>query len=515
MAPSAAITTAPLSDDEERTIRRQALALHPDPVEGGNRLGFLHRREGRLEEAARCFQWVLTQVPHSPSALNNLASLRVEQGRIDDGLMLYEQAVAADPDNYIALSNRAFTSCYHPALSGAEVLMRHRAWNDRYAEPLKRLWAPHLVEVAPERLRIGYVSSDFRAHPVASFLEPVLECHDGKRFEIFCYATDAREDTVTARLKAAAEHWIDAARMQPEELAARVRADGIHILIDLGGHTAPRNLLCFAVKPAPVQAAWAGYCFSTGLDAIDWLIIDATQVPEGHERLCSEAIAEVPGPDNVCYRPPDQAPEVAPLPADRNGHLTFGSLANLSKVNRATVRRWARVLDALPSARFIFKSGALTDPPTRAWVAAMFEDAGIGPERLDLLGQSRQREHLETLARIDICLDTWPYTGGATTLEALWMGVPVVTLTGETYYSRHSAAHLHTLGLDELIADDEQAFAVAALALAGDRKRLRELRSTLRRRMATSPLCDGPGFTRDLEAVYRRLWENYLERVEA
>jgi len=484
-------------------------SIDPDPVKGGNRLGMHLRAEGQLEDAAFCFQWVLDRVPSSLSARNNLASIRIEQGRVREGLDLYRAALATDPSNFILHGNLAFASCYDDGLDGAAVLAEHRRWNDRFAAPLKRQWRPHVLPaVTPERLKIGYVSSDFRAHPVASYLEPVLGHHDRKAFEVYAYHTDERHDATTARLRGLVEHWRDCGQDPPELVAERIRIDGVHMLIDLGGQTSPANLLTFALKPAPVQAAWAGYCFSTGLDAMDYLIVDRRQVPATSEALCSETVVEMPG-DNICYRPPELVPPVGPLPMTLNGFVTFGAFHNLSKMSETALKLYARTLTASPGSRLLVKSGALSDPATlEAWTARAVA-CGLPVERVEVLGLSDQMGHLMAHTRVDVMLDSHPYSGGVTTLESLWMGVPVVTLAGETYYSRHTTTHLGSLGLDELSTKTPEAFIAAVTALTGAPERLGALRAGLRTRMADSALCDGKGFTRILEGVYRDLWARY------
>ncbi|MEO5375457.1 MAG: tetratricopeptide repeat protein [Alphaproteobacteria bacterium] len=498
--------------DEAAAACADALALDPRLHRARNRLGDILRSQGRLEEAATCQALVLAADPDDLAAGNNLAVARIEQGRIAEGLAQFRDVLARHPDNPVLHGNHCFCLYYDPDTTPEAILAEHRRWNDRHAPPASP--PPEPGDESSGRLRIGYVSGDLRAHPVASFLEPVLAARDRNAVQVTCYHTGLIQDAVTDRLRQAADAWVDAAALSPAALAGRVRADGIQVLVNLGGFTAPADLLAFALRPAPVQVLALGCCFSSGLDAMDAVILDPVQAPPGCESLFTERVIRMPH-GYVCWQPPEGAPAVSPLPmaAAAAGVVTFGSLNNLSKVSGPTVALWRRVLDAVPGSRLLVKAGALSDPATRAHTAARFADGGIGPERVTFLGLTDQAGNLATYHHIDIALDTQPYSGGVTTLEALWMGVPVVAMPGLAFFGRHAASHLTVVGLDELVAADADGFVAAAAALAGDRQRLAALRAGLRQRVAASPLCDGLGYTQALEARLWGLWDEWRRQA--
>jgi predicted O-linked N-acetylglucosamine transferase (SPINDLY family) len=286
--------------------------------------------------------------------------------------------------------------------------------------------------------------------------------------------------------------------------AERVRADAVDVLIDLAGHTKGNRLPAFARRAAPVQATWAGYAGTTGLGSMDYLIADRFEVPDGAEPLYRETVLRLPD-GYVCYAPPEYAPSVGPLPAERNGHVTFGAFHNIGKIGALSLALWTKLLAQVPRSRLVLKHRKLDDPVNRARLAAAFAAAGIAPERITIEGTS---PHIAMLARyndIDIALDALPYSGGLTSCEALWMGVPVVTLPGRTFAGRHTLSHVMNVGLPQLVAADEAAYVGIAAGLAGDLAGLAALRATLRPRMASSPLCDGARFARDFAALLRRI----------
>ena len=312
-------------------------------------------------------------------------------------------------------------------------------------------------------------------------------------------------------LQAASDTWRIIAGLGHDELSRQVRADRIDILVDLAGHTARIRLPMFAQRPAPVQATWAGYVGTTGMAAIGYLISDERETPAGTDPFYVETVLRLPD-GYVCYAPPDYAPAVAPLPAGRRGSVTFGCFNNLAKVGPAVLALWGRIMSALPDARLMLKTHALGDPDTAERYRALARAAGIAPRQIVLQGASPHRELLAAYGEIDIALDPFPYSGGLTTLESLWMGVPVVTLGGDGFAARHSLSHLTTLGLPALAAAGPDGYVDIAIGLARDLPRLARLREELRARMASSPLCDGPRFTGHLEAAYRVMWQHWCQR---
>lgn len=496
---------------------RAALELQPRSIAGLVNLGNLYKDMGRVGEAVANYEKALAIKPDFAPAHNNLANLYKDQGESAEAVAHFRKAIEFDPALIDAHSNLLLSLHYSADYTPEEIFETHREWARRHAEPLTAQAAPHDNSPEPERrLRLGYVSPDLRRHPVASYLEPVLAHHDRAGFELFCYANVERPDKVTERLRAMAGNWRDLRGLPDAEVARMVRADRIDILVDLAGHTAYSRMGAFARKPAPVQAGWLGYPNTTGLSAVDYHITDAYADPPGAaDRLNTERLARLPHGFH-CFRPAAEAPAVGPQPADGAGHITFASFNMLSKVGPAVIARWSEILIALPHARLILKAPPLADAGARDRLAARFSAHGIAAERLEMHGYiPAPAAHLALYNKVDIALDTFPYNGVTTTCEALWMGVPVVTEAGNSHVSRVGVSLLSNLGLEELIANSPQAYVALALDLARDRARLGHLRESLRPRMDSAPLTDGPGFTRALEAAYREMWRDWCRRAPA
>jgi predicted O-linked N-acetylglucosamine transferase (SPINDLY family) len=353
---------------------------------------------------------------------------------------------------------------------------------------------------AGRRLRVGYVSHDFKRHSVAYFMEGVLESHDRTRFDIHAYMTNAVPDAVTVRLKALCDGWVECAHMSDAQIDERVRADGIDILVDLSGLTSGTRLGLFQRRPAPCQITYLGYPTSTGASCFDFRITDAVIDLPGDEAFSSEVLLRCPV-SMFCYRP-GEAPPVRPAPASRHGFITFGSFNNLAKVGEHTLRLWLELLLAVPDAHLHLKSPAFLQRGNRDHMSDYFAERGIGRERVVLQPwRPDVQAHLDDYAELDVALDCFPFNGATTTCEALYMGVPVVSLAGRTHASRMGASILGACGLGEFVARDDAQYVAMASALAGDRSRLSELRAGLRDRLQRSRLLDKTAFTRDFEAL--------------
>jgi protein O-GlcNAc transferase len=487
-----------------------ALKLNPNDADAWANLGNLYRLMGRLEESIRCSQRAIELGPDRASTISNLGVAYEQQGRLDEAIDCYRRALALSPRAMYTHSNLLMDLTYHGSIAPEEVFAEHRRWNDIFAKPHAAAIAPHVNDRDPNRkLRIGYVSPDFREHAIAFFMEPVLAHVDREKFEIYCYSAAPHADAVTTRLQDLVPNWRNIVGVRDAQVAEMVRADGIDILIDLSVHTAGHRLMLFARKPAPVQATWLGYAGTTGLDAIDWRITDAIVDPLGStESLHSERLMRLPRTQWV-YQPPGDAPDVAPPPLERNGFVTFGNGTNLAKVTPQVIELWAKVLLSVPGSRLALKARSFTDQSTRHLFAGAFARHGVGRERLSFEGGGDLRDYLNFFATVDICLDTFPFAGGTTTCHTLWMGVPVVTLVGRTSVSRVGASVLTNVGLAELIAASPEEFVSIARSLAGDAPRLRDWRTRLRSLMRSSPLCDPQGFARDLELAYRSMWAQW------
>jgi predicted O-linked N-acetylglucosamine transferase (SPINDLY family) len=486
----------------------QALALRPDLSGIYSNLGMALQAQGKMAEAVDVYRRGLAANPGDVAALSNLGSALQDLGRLDEARASFERALALKPDYAAVYSNILVLRNYDPAIDDVGLLEAHRGYDRSVTAPLR---GPAVVvaDRAPDRpLRIGYVSGDLCRHPVGYFLMPVLGAHAAAAVEAWCYSGRVVEDDLTERLRAAAQGWRTTAGIGDAELADQIRADKIDILVDLSGHTGANRLPVFGRKPAPVQAAWLGYFNTTGVSAIDYVLMDAATVPEGSERWFTETVVRLPE-GRFCYAPPEYAPAVAPLPARARGQVSFGSFNNMSKVTPAVIALWAAVLQAVPDARLILKWKSLADAAECARVRQAFGAHGVAPERLDLRGPSPHPAMLGEYGEIDIGLDPFPFCGGLTTCEALWMGVPIVTLPGSRPVSRQTLGFLSQLDLAELAAADAAAYVDTAVTLARDLDRLAALRDGLRARMAASPLCDGPRFTRGLEAAFRTMWQRW------
>lgn len=394
----------------------------------------------------------------------------------------------------------------------SELFALHRAWGEAAARHQTTKEASFKNGRDPtRRLRVGFVSGDFRMHSVAYFLEPLFAARDGEAFEIVCYSTVhvGREDRTTARLRASASEWRNVAMIDDEAFRRQVRADKIDILIDLAGHFDNSRIVAFAVKPAPVTATWLGYPATTGLGAIDWRITDDIADPAGEEAFHTENLMRLSG-GFLCYGPPADAPPVAPPPVAAKGHVTFGSFNNQIKINRRVIRTWAQILKAVPTARLIMKSELLDDDGVAARLRQGFVEEGIAIERIDLRPWINDaRDHLTAYGDVDIALDPFPYNGTTTTCEALWMGVPVITLIGDRHSARVGLDLLTRVGLERFAAPDVDSYVQTATALAADRVVLSALRAELRERVARSPLCDAGRFAREFETALRAAWRQW------
>jgi len=486
---------------------RQAVHVNPNRADAYHNLAVALAADYRLAEAEEMYRSATRLNARYVRAWRNFGLMLLTQGRAEEAVAHVRRAVALDSDNTEAFRTLLFVLNYDPATSPETLFAEHRRWGYRHAPRQPGARQANVTADPHRRLRVGYVSPDFRAHSVAYFIEPVLARHDPEAFETYCYAEVAQPDAITARLRQYATHWRDTFGKSDDEVANMIRNDAIDILVDLAGHTAHNRLAVFARQPAPVQVTYLGYPNTTGLPQMDYRLTDVYADPPGQEGHHTETLVRLPR-GFLCYAPPREAPAVGPAPASTAGHITFGSFNAMAKINEGVVALWAKLLEAVPRSRLLMKNHSLRDAATRARYAALFEARGIAPDRLDLVGSlERPTEHLMLYNRVDIGLDPFPYNGTTTTCEALWMGVPVMTLAGDRHAGRVGASLLTQVGLTELVAQTPDDYVRLAAALAGDRERLTALRAALRERMQRSPLCDAQSFTRDLEAAYRERWQ--------
>ena len=500
--------------DEAVACYGRALELRPDFGQAQANLGNVLNAQGKLAEAVACCRHALERKPDDADAYNNLGCALKDQGKLEEAVACYRRAVELKPGLAVAHSNLLFTLQYLTGVTPAALAEAHADFDRRHAAPLRpsgshaKLRATD-VPSRQGRLRLGFVSRDLGRHPIGNFLVRVLENLDKEHFETICYSDRLLKDDLTRRLQSAAAGWRDVIGLSDQQLAEQIRGDGIDILFDLAGHTALNRLLVFARKPAPVQVTWAGYVGTTGLRAMDYILADRYEIPPGAEADYCERVLRMPD-GYICYDAPACAPPVAPLPALDRGWVTFGCFNNPAKITLQVIEVWAKILRRLPRARLVLKFKGWNDSSVSQGLTEFFASHGIRADRLELLGASPHAELLAEYCRIDLALDPFPYSGGLTTCEALWMGVPVVTCPGETFAGRHSLSHLSNVGLTETIARGLDEYVELAVSLAGDLPRLATLRAGLRERMAASPLCDGKRFAANLASILRDVWQERI-----
>jgi protein O-GlcNAc transferase len=496
--------------DEAINYFQQAIRLEPGCAAAYFQLGNILKKQTRLEEAIENYHISLKFNPDSVGTLYELGRAFVLQGNLNKGEEYYRMALKLEPDNLTIHIAILMTMNYNPRYDSKTAFLEHMRIGNKLSESQLSFVLPHTNErITSRRLKIGYVSPDFRMHSVAFFIEPVLIAHDEQQYEVFCYSDVSSPDEVTKRLQRYRIRWRDISRLSDERAAELIRSDGIDILVDLSGYTGNRMLL-FARKPSPVQVSWIGYPATTGLSTMDYKIVDYYTDPPGMtEQFYTEDLMHLKD-TFLCYMPDKDCPEVGNLPALSSGHVTFGSFNNFPKVSPEVLSLWAYILKTIPDSCLIMKSGSFFDWKTRQYVMDIFTQAGIEARRLELLSWiSSKREHLSIYNSIDIGLDTFPYNGTTTTCEALWMGVPVITLSGDFHASRVGVSILSNIGLGNLAAKTEEDYSSTAVYLANHLERLRSLREGLRKRMTQSTLTDISRFIIDLEKAYRSMWETW------
>jgi protein O-GlcNAc transferase len=517
-------------------------------------LGNSAKNMKQFERATTYYEELLRYHPTNSTALSHLGTLHYLAGRLEQSITHYTQALAIEPHAKFH-SDLLFLLNYDANQTSSSLLAAHKHWDELYAAPLASTITAHSNDADPDKiLKIGYVSADLRRHPVGDFLLPALWFHDKKQFKIYCYSSTQREDTMTVLLKKCADSWHNVLHWSDDALAAKIREDGIDILVDLSGHTADNRLLVFARKPAPIQASWIGYFNTTGMATMDYFISDEVHIPVGAETGFTEEIIRLPDA-YISYAPRINMSEdeqvkaqnfagydinllalsmrlfwhdiinlipfynptlnakspnvVKTTPAQKNHFITFGSFNNIAKLTPQVMALWAEIMHKVPGSRLLLKAQAFSNPANHAHILDAFSELGIAPERLQLYGWSGIKELYNLYNEVDIALDPFPFNGGATTCDALWMGVPLVTLAGNYAVSRQSATYLTQVGLSELITGNTEEYAALAVSLSNDLPRLTALRSTMRQRMLASPLCDGPRFAGNLENAFRHMWQRW------
>lgn len=483
---------------------RHALSIDPNLAEAYNRLGIALRFLGSLDEAAACFRRAIELDANQIEALTNLGNTFKDAGQIDEALACLERVIASRPDLLPAYSNFLYSIVFSPRYDAAAIYEHHRRWNESFAAPLSATIAPYTNLRHPNRrLRIGYVSPHFRSHAIAHALVPLFRHHDHTHFEIICYSDDPAADDITHELRRHADAWHSIVGLTDDKVAARIRDDQIDILVDLTMHMSSGRPLLFARKPAPLQVCWLAYPGTTGLTTIDYRLTDPHIDPPGlFDSYYSEISFRLPH-SFWCYDPLADGPSANNLPALTNGYVTFGNLNNPCKTNAAVFDLWARVLSTVENSRLLL---LVFDPAQAGPVRAQFQRRGISPDRVHPVDLRPRPQYLELYHQIDIGLDTFPYNGHNTSLDSYWMGVPVITLVGQTVVGRAGLSQLTNLNLPDLIAYTPDQFLSLSRSLASDLPLLAALRASLRHRMQASPLMNAPRFAQNLESAYRQLW---------
>lgn len=490
---------------------RQALALRPNDAQALDGLGAVLYRCGQPDEAREALTRAIALQPDLPQAHINLGNVLRELGEVDEAIKSYRRAVEICNDP-AADSNLVYALYFHPAYDGPAILREHLRWARQHAEPLANQIKPHGNIPDPNRrLRIGYVSPDFREHVLSLHFVPLFANHDHQQFEVFFYSGVTQPDALTQRMRGYADVWRDAAHLSDEQLADLVRSDRIDILVDLTMHMANGRPLLFARKPAPIQIACDAYPGTTGLSTVDYRLTDPYIDPPGeHDDWYTEESIRLPDSFWV-YDPLTSEPPVNPLPAFANGHVSFGALHIYAKLNDRMIRLYARVLNAVPGSRLL-----MLGPPgsVRQRVVATMAKEGITADRIEFAPRQPRAKYLELYHRIDIHLDTLPYNAHATALDSFWMGVPMVTLVGQTLVGRAGWCYLNNLKLTELAAQTEDQFVRIAKELASDLDRLAKLRATLRSTMESSPLMNGKKFADAVATIYREAWRKWCMNLQ-
>lgn len=470
------------------------------------------RAQGRLDEAEAHYRSAIEFDQTAPELCYNLGLLLQDVGDMSEAEELFQRALALRPDFQSAQSSFLCIGDFSAAMTRDEIYSRHVRWAKRFSDPLMGLEQHGCNSFEPgSRLKVGYVSADFRRHAVGRFLEPVLRYHDSSRYEVVCYSNAETGDDMTAHMRALVEHWRNISSMPDQEFAAMVRGDKVDILIDLSGHSLGNRLLAFARKPAPVQISWLGYLNTTGMQAMDFRMTDVVSDPPGVEQWYREQLLRLPHPQ-WCYVPeagPIVAPDMPILPRGKNDPIVFACMTRFMKITDAAVELWIQILQALPEARL-----KIVDVPLHSRSRELqrrFDGAGLSV-RVELVPTLFGQSYWEAFEGIDVALDTFPYTGATTTCDCIWMGVPVVTLAGPCGAARSASSLLAAIDLHELVANTADDYVAIAIGLGQDRFRLGALRSSLRDRMKDSPICDPISFTRHFERQLEIAWSGSCER---
>ncbi len=461
---------------------------------------------GKAKDAELAARKLHATDPNNVSFYMNLGNSLKDQGLIDEALNTYREFIKRQPENELAGSNMLL--CLNYSLNDADTIFReHLEWEKRVKRGITiKTYPRRVLHQDKTPLRIGYISGDFKTHSVAYYFEPILKFHNPDSFEVYCYSDVENPDSMTQRLQRLSHHWHNIHGKKNDEVIELILQDHIDILVDLAGHAGNKRIALFLNRLAPVQVTYLGYPNTTGISTMDYRLTDRWADPEGMDIYYTEKLYRLKD-GFLCYRPPVDAPPVSEAPVKSNGYITFGSFNNLPKINSLTIEVWSKILQAVPNAKLFIKSKPFKDPWVQDRYRKLFNEQGIENERLEFSAFAPSvRDHLNTYRKVDIALDTFPYNGTTTTCEALWMGVPVVSLIGEMHAGRVGYSLLSRIGLPSMVAENIEKYIRIAAFLASDTGRLAKLRKGLRTTVAQSPICNGISFVKSLEEAYRDMW---------
>jgi len=494
--------------DEAIKDFNKAIQLKPDYADAYNNLGNTLQDKGWLNEAKKNFNKAIQLDTNYAEAYSNLGTVLLDQGKFDNAIKSYNKAIQLKPDYAIAHSNLLMTLNYSSRLTQAEIFQKHLEFEKQFGcKTLKDEQTTRLDKSKNTRLRVGYISGDLNSHSVGYFFEPLLKSHSRSSIEVYCYYNNIKKDETTKRLIDTSEHWRSIVGMNDDDLVNLIRKDNIDILVDLSGHTAKNRLTIFPHKPAPIQVTWLGYPNTTGLSSIDYRFTDEIVDPVGEaDKLHSEDLVRLPN-GFLCYQGDESVSTNKALPCSKRGYVTFGSFNNLTKIGSQVIKVWAKILLAVPDSHLMLKSKELTDSSTRSRCLKLFKQEGISEDRLELHSWMPEKDgHLRLYDHVDMGLDPFPYNGATTTCEALWMGVPVITMCGDRHSSRVGASILTHVGLGKFIATDVDGYINMAIEYANNIDSIKSIRTELRHNMQNSDLCNANVFTRNVEQAYQNMY---------
>lgn len=496
--------------DKSAMCYQSALAINPKFAQSLNNIGVVYTVQGKLDEAYAYVRSAIEEDPMYSEAYNNLGVLYRDEGMIAEAIKCYEKCLSINILSRNSGQNRLLAMNYLPSLEVKDVYRAHKDWGELFAKQFTRFSSFTNTLDTHRQLRIGYMSPDFFIHSVSYFIEAILTNHNKNDFHVICYSNVVKEDAKTHKLKQLPSEWRNITALSAQQAATLIREDKIDILVELAGHTSGNRLDVTAMKPAPIQITYIGYPNTCGVPTIDYRITDSVADPHNSDQYYVEELVRLPT-GFLCYTPSPEAGSVLPLPALTNGHVTFGSFNNLAKINDEVLDLWSAILKAVNNSRLVIKCKPFASETVKKKFIAKFQDRGIDSSRLTLIGLlPMNHDHMQAYSLMDISLDTFPYAGTTTTCEALWMGVPVVTLTGKSHAHNVGASLLTQIGCPEWICSTKEQYIACAVSLSSCLSTLSKTRTSIRDRMQSSPLCDSKPFTLSLERVFRDKWAKYV-----